>query len=56
MMTWHSILIAQVIKRYEHNRVVGVTRQIYQGTKEAITEVIKLTQVRVSSTRLLSSG
>jgi hypothetical protein len=33
-----------VIKGYEHNRVVGMTREIYQGTKEAIADVIKLTQ------------
>jgi hypothetical protein len=37
-------LIAQVIKQRENNRVVGVSRQIYQGTKEAVAAVIKQTQ------------
>jgi transposase-like protein len=41
---WPKLLIAQVIKQKENNRVVGVTRQIFQGTKDAIAEVIKQTQ------------
>ena len=45
---WPNLLIAQVIKRYEGHRVVGVTRHIYQGTKAAVAEVIKQTQGRGS--------
>jgi transposase-like protein len=41
---WPNILVAQVIKQYEGKRVVGVTRKIYQGTKEAVAVVIKQTQ------------
>lgn len=44
LVEWPNILIAQVIKQKEHNRVVGVTRKIYQGTKAAIAAVIKQTQ------------
>jgi transposase-like protein len=44
LVEWPNILIAQVIKKYEGNRVVGVTRNIYQGTKEAVATVIKQTQ------------
>jgi transposase-like protein len=43
-VAWPRILIAQVIKQRENHRVVGVTRRIYQGTKEAIAEVIRQTQ------------
>ena len=42
-MAWPNILIAQVIKQYEGHCVVGMTRQIYQGTKEAVAKVIKQT-------------
>jgi transposase-like protein len=44
MIEWPKILIAQVIKEYENNRVSGVRREIYQGTPEAVAEVIKQTQ------------
>jgi len=44
LIEWPNILIGQVIKQYENNRVVGVTRQIYQGTKEAVAAVIRQTQ------------
>jgi transposase-like protein/IS1 family transposase len=44
MVEWRNILIAQVIKQYENNRVIGVKREIYQGTPEAVAEVIKQTQ------------
>jgi transposase-like protein len=44
LIEWPNILIARVIKGYEHNRVVGMTREIYQGTKEAVADMIKLTQ------------
>jgi len=44
LVEWPNILIAQVIKQYEGNRVVGLTRKIYQGTKEAVAAVIKQTQ------------
>jgi hypothetical protein len=36
-----NILIAQVIKQYENNRVIGGRREIYQGTPEAVAEMIK---------------
>jgi hypothetical protein len=44
LVEWPNILIAQMIKQYEGKRVVGVTRNIYQGTKEAAAAVIKQTQ------------
>jgi transposase-like protein len=44
LVGWPNILIAQVIKQYEHHRVVGVRRHLYQGTPEAVTKVIKQTQ------------
>jgi IS1 family transposase len=44
LVQWPNILIAQVIKRYEGHRVSGVTRQICQGTKEAVADVIQRTQ------------
>lgn len=44
LIEWPHILIAQVIKQYENNRVIGVTRKIYQGTKEAVAQVIQQTQ------------
>jgi IS1 family transposase len=44
MVEWRNILIAQVIKQYENNRVIGVRREIYQGTPEAVAELIKQTQ------------
>jgi hypothetical protein len=43
MVEWRNILIAQVIKQYENNRGIGVRREIYQGTQEAVAEVIKQT-------------
>jgi transposase-like protein/IS1 family transposase len=44
LIEWPNILIAQVIKQYEGHRVVGVIRNIYQGTKEEVAGVIKQTQ------------
>lgn len=44
LIQWPNIMIAQVIKQYENNRVIGVTRNIYQGTKEAVAKLIKQTQ------------
>jgi transposase-like protein len=44
LVQWPNILIAQVIKQYAGHRVVGVSRKIYRGTKEAVAELIKLTQ------------
>lgn len=44
LIEWPNLLIAQVIKRYENNRVVGVTRNIYQGTTDAVAAVIRQTQ------------
>lgn len=44
LLEWPNILIAQVIKDYEGHRVVGVRRKIYQGTKEAVAEMIQQTQ------------
>jgi hypothetical protein len=44
LVCWPNILIAQVIKQYENNRVIGVRREIYQGTPEAVAEMIKQTQ------------
>lgn len=44
LIEWPNILIAQVIKQYENNRVIGVTRKIYQGTEEAVAQVIQQTQ------------
>lgn len=44
LVEWPNILIAQVIKQKEQHRIVGVTRHIYQGTKEAVAAVIKQTQ------------
>jgi transposase-like protein len=46
LVPWPNILIAQVIKRYEGHSVIGVTRQIYQGTKAAVADVIERTQGR----------
>ena len=34
----------RVINCYENNRVVGVTREIYQGTRETVAGAIRLTQ------------
>lgn len=36
---WPQLLIAQVVKRYEQRRVVGVERRIIQGTATQIEEV-----------------
>lgn len=44
LVEWPNILIAQVIKQKEHHRVVGVTRHIYQGAKQAVAAVLKQTQ------------
>jgi transposase-like protein len=44
LIEWPNILIAQVIKQYEGHRVIGVTRKIYQGTKEAVAQMIQQTQ------------
>jgi len=44
LIEWPNILIAQVIKQYEGRRVIGVTRKIYQGTKEAVAQMIRQTQ------------
>ena len=44
LIEWPNILIAQVIKQYEGHRVVGVTRKIYQGTKQAVAQLIKESQ------------
>jgi len=34
--TWKNILIAQVVKRYERRRVVGVTHRIIQGSRRQV--------------------
>jgi transposase-like protein len=44
LIEWPNLLIAQLIKQYEEGRVTGLTRHIYQGTKEAVASVINSTQ------------
>jgi hypothetical protein len=44
LIEWPGILIAQVIKQYEGRRVTGITRKIYQGTKQAVAQLIKMSQ------------
>jgi hypothetical protein len=44
LVEWPRLLLAQVVKQYDGHRVVGVARQIYQGTPAAVAAVIKATQ------------
>jgi len=44
LVEWPRLLLAQVVKRYEGKRVVGVTRHIYQGTSAAVAALIRATQ------------
>jgi transposase-like protein/IS1 family transposase len=44
LVEWPRLLLAQVVKQYDGQRVVGVARHVYQGTHAAVAVVIKATQ------------
>jgi len=44
LVEWPRLLLAQVVKQYDGQRVSGVARRIYQGTSAAVAAVIQATQ------------
>ena len=40
LQAWKALCLAQVIKRYEHRRVVAVTRRIVQGTRVRVAALL----------------
>jgi len=44
LRAWDGIIIAQVVKRYAHGRVVGVIRRIVQGTETQVKALLRTTQ------------
>jgi len=44
LRAWDGISIAQVVKRYAHKRVVGVTRRVVQGIETQIETLLQMTQ------------
>ena len=41
---WDGICIAQMVKRYAHKRVIGVTRRVVQGAQAQIEALLQKTQ------------
>jgi transposase-like protein len=41
---WDGLVIAQVVKQYEHGRVSGVLRRVMQGTSDQVPALLRQTQ------------